>query len=67
MLYNNMKRICHEKKISVSKIESELEFSRGSICKWNDNIPSVDKVKKVADYLGVDINELIGGSEPKAG
>lgn len=59
MLYDNVKAICKEKKITVSKLETELGFPRSSIHKWNRNEPSVIKVKKVADYLGVDINRLI--------
>ena len=29
------------------------------MCKWNEISPAVDKVKKVSDYLGVEIKELI--------
>ncbi len=59
MLYDNVKAICKEKKIPVSRLESELDFPSGSIRKWNTNEPSVGKVKKVADYLKVNIEKLI--------
>lgn len=59
MLYNNVKRICEEKGISVGKIEKDLQLSNGSICKWNENEPGIRKVQKVADYLGVSIEELL--------
>lgn len=59
MLYDNVKRICEEKGISVGKIEKDLQLSNGSICKWNDNEPGIRKVQKVADYLGVSIEELL--------
>ena len=59
MLYDNVKAICDEKKISVGKMEKDLEFSNGSVCKWNENEPGVRKVQKVADYLGVPIEELL--------
>jgi hypothetical protein len=58
LLYTKIKKICDERGISVRKLESDLEFSCGSVCKWNDNIPSFDKVTKVADYLGVTLDEL---------
>ena len=45
--------------MTILKLESDLGFPRSSICKWNDNEPGVSKVKKVADYLKVDINQLI--------
>lgn len=59
MLYDNVKAICDEKKISVGKMERDLEFSNGSVCKWNENEPGVRKVQKVADYLGVPIEKLL--------
>lgn len=59
MLYDNVKAICDEKKISVGKMEKDLEFSNGSVCKWNENEPGVRKVQRVADYLGVPIEELL--------
>lgn len=63
MLYDNVKAICEKKRIAVSRLEAELGFPRSSICKWNTNEPSVGKVKKVADYLEVSIEELISCGE----
>ncbi len=59
MLYDNIKAICKERKIVISRMEYELGFPSGSIRKWNTNEPSVSRVKKVADYLEVDIERLI--------
>ncbi len=63
MLYDNVKKICEEKGISVGKIEKDLQLSNGSICKWNENEPGIRKVQKVADYLGVSIEELLAEEE----
>lgn len=59
MLYDNVKRLCDEHKISVSALERTLEFPRSSICKWNENEPGITKVQKVAKYLGVPIEKLL--------
>ncbi len=59
MLYDNIKKMCERKEVSVGRIEKDLNFSNGSICKWNENEPGIRKVKKVADYLGVTIEELL--------
>lgn len=59
MLYEKIKTMCKEKNIPIRKLELNLGFSQGSVCKWNDVCPSVDKVKKVADFLGVTVDELI--------
>lgn len=59
MLYNNVRRMCEQKGISVSMLEKKMEFSNGSISKWNDNEPGIRKVQKVADYFGVAIEDLL--------
>lgn len=50
-IYDKVREACAEKKISVSFLEEKLGFSRGSIYKWDNNIPSVQKVKAVSDEL----------------
>ena len=59
MLFDNVKRICDEKGISIWKLERELGFSNRSISKWNESDPGVRKVQKVADYLKVPIKKLL--------
>lgn len=59
MLYDTIKQICAKKGISVGSIEKALQFSNGSICKWNESEPGIRKVQKVADYLGVPIKKLL--------
>lgn len=58
-MYERIKKICKDKKIPVYKLEQDLGFSKGSICKWGATSPSFERVKKVAEYLKVDVNELI--------
>ncbi len=65
MLYDNVKRICEKKGISIGKVEKDLQLSNGSICKWNENEPGIRKVQKVAEYLGVSIEELLREDDRK--
>lgn len=58
-MYEKIKEIAKKQGIPICKIESDLNFSQGSICKWTKNFPSVDRVRLVADYLKVDINEIV--------
>lgn len=60
-MYSKIKVLCKKNNISVSELESKLEFSRGSICKWDVNVPSISKVKAVADYFDVTVDELLKG------
>jgi len=64
VLYDRVKRICSDKRISIHKMELDLGFPRSSVCKWNDNEPGIRKVQKVAKYLGVTIEQLL---EPEDG
>ena len=59
MIYQNIKAIADSKGISIRKIEQETGIVLGSIYHWNDIKPSVDKVAKVAKYLGVRVEELL--------
>lgn len=58
MIYTRIKQICKPKKISIRKLERELGFSTGSVCKWDVCQPSFEKVIQVADYLDVPLEEL---------
>ena len=59
MIYQNIKSIADSQKVSIRKIEQDTGITLGSIYHWNDVKPSVDKVVKVANYLGVTIEELL--------
>lgn len=58
-MYGKIKVLCKSRGISISKLESDLGFSQGSICKWDKSIPSILKAKQVADKLGVTVDDLI--------
>lgn len=47
--------------ISINKLEKEAGLTRGSMSKWNNHVPSSEKLKKVADYFGVSVGYLLAG------
>lgn len=59
MIYDNVKKLCKQKGISVWRLEKDLGFSNCSISKWSESDPGVRKIQKVADYLGVAIEDLL--------
>lgn len=59
MLYERIQKICDSNGITVSKLEKDLSFSNSTIRKWKNSSPSVENLKKVADYFGVTVDELI--------
>lgn len=51
----------NKKQIKPSKMMSELGFSSGLFSQWKSGKqkPSMEKLKKIAEYLNVDINYLL--------
>jgi len=59
LLFDKIKLLAEERGYSIYKLEKEAELSKGSICKWNENIPSVDKIQRVTKLLGVTVDSLL--------
>lgn len=59
MIYQNIKKIADEKRVSIRKIEIDTGITLSSIYHWDEIKPSVDKVAKVAKYLGVSVETLL--------
>lgn len=59
MLFDNVKKILEERKISVVDFESAIKVQRGTFYKWKDHSPSISKVKEAAEFLNVTIDELM--------
>ena len=50
VIYDNVKKLCDQKGISIWRLERDLGFSNRSVSKWNDNEPGIRKVQKVGEY-----------------
>ena len=60
MIYNTIKDVATNQGISIYRIEKDLEFPNGLISKWNKSTPSASNLAKVAKYLGVTTEKLLG-------
>ena len=64
MNFLKIKRLCYERCISIAALERECGLGNGLIATWRDGAnPRVDKVKAVADFFGVTVDELLKGGE----
>lgn len=61
--YETIRRLCKERGVTVSKMERELGFSKGSLSKIDSHKPNIDKVAKICDYLNVSPMYLFMGDE----
>ena len=50
---------CKERGMSVRQLEIAAGLAINTVCRWDENIPAVDKVKRVADVIGCTVDELL--------
>lgn len=58
-MYEKIRRLAKKNGISIPTLEKKLNLSNGTISKWRKSTPSVTNAKKVADYFGIKIEDLI--------
>lgn len=65
-IYERIKEAASKKGYSINKLEKELELPRSSISKYNKNVPSIERIKKIADFLDVSVETLTNDSDISA-
>lgn len=60
MLYDRIKALCKEKGVTITEMEKDLGYARGSLYKIDKHKPSAEKVKAIADYFDISQDELTG-------
>lgn len=65
ILSKNIRQKCKEQGINISQLEKELHFGTGSIGKWGQSSPSIEKVMAVADYFHMTLDEICGSGKAK--
>ena len=58
-MVEKIKSLAQERKITIKQLEEACGIGQKSIYNWDRCDPGVDKVKRVADYFGVTVDELI--------
>lgn len=62
MIYKNISELCKKKGVSIARLERDLGIGNGTIGRWVKSAPTIDNVRKVADYFGVTVDELISNA-----
>lgn len=62
-MYEKIKDVCRRKGITISALEKDLGFGKGYLSKVDRHKPSADRVKLIADYLGVSVGEIYGDAD----
>lgn len=59
LIYENIKKIAKERKITIDAVERAADLGRGSISKWNRVSPSIQNIIKVSKVLDCKVDDLI--------
>lgn len=58
-----IKSLCDRDGVTFAELERFLGVGNGTLARWDDNSPSVNRVKAVADYFGVSIDDILSKKE----
>jgi len=59
-LRDRIRELANLRGLSLPKLEAELGFGNGTIVRWDNASPTAEKLQKVADYLDVSVDYLLG-------
>ena len=62
-MVERIRTLCQSMHITLNRLENEAGLSKSTICRWDENLPSVDKLQKVADYFRVSTDYLLGRTD----
>lgn len=68
MFWENFVRECEKIEKYPSYVAEELGFNKSAVTSWkNGSLPRVTSRKKIADYFGITVEELMGTKKEPAG
>lgn len=59
MIVDRVRQLCSEKGLTIQRLEQAAGLTNGCVSKWGVSDPKVSNLKKVADVLGVTVDELL--------
>lgn len=65
MLLERVKELTNERKMTIAELERKLDFGQGSIRKWDKQSPSAERLNKVAEFLDVSVDYLLGNTDKR--
>lgn len=58
-ILDRIRSLANDRKVTLAELERNLNFSNGSLRKWETSTPSGDKIEKIADYFNVSTDYLL--------
>lgn len=63
MLFERIKKTAKERGISLTALSVKSGLGEKTIYKWKEKEPSANRIKAVADVLGVSVDYLLGNTD----
>jgi len=63
-LVEKIKALCEQRGVTIYRLEHDTGIGNGVVAKWKTCSPRVGTLKKVADYFGVSVDELLTDAPP---
>ena len=64
-IFERLKKLCEEQKISINDLEDKLKFGRNSLYAWKKKKPNSVNLEKIADYFDVSTDYLLGRTDKR--
>lgn len=64
-VFERIENLRKSRNLSQGKLEKELGFSNGSVSKWKNSTPTLERLQKLADYFDVSVDYLMTGQDPE--
>jgi transcriptional regulator with XRE-family HTH domain len=64
-VFETVKKLCQERKISVNELENALGYSKNTLYRLKSQTPGSDKIQAIADYFDVTTDYLLGRTDKK--
>lgn len=61
-IFDRVKELAQLKGMSIAELERKADLGNGSIRRWENSIPSADKLQRAAKVLGTSMDYLLNGS-----
>ena len=65
MIYERIRELCKQNVITITGLEKELGFAKGSLSKIDKHKPSAEKMRKLADRLNTTPDYILYGTLPE--
>lgn len=59
MILANIEALCKQRNTNISQLERDVGLSNATVRRWASCSPTVENLKKVADYFGVTVDDLL--------